>query len=145
MCIEEGGLGSDFLSLCSFQKKIAHVKINDANICILCIKETNGINADYRVFLRTVHHTGDPGKGRQAQPVLRAVALLWGSLQGVGIFGSLSHGLIQDHLQSQPVFQVFYLTGTLQKVKAISIFLGLICTDQPLAFASTCVILSLPV
>lgn len=33
-----------------------HVHINDANICILCIKETNGINADYRVFLRTVHH-----------------------------------------------------------------------------------------
>lgn len=42
-----------------------HVKINDANICIFCIKETNGINADYRVFLGTVHHTGAPGKGKR--------------------------------------------------------------------------------
>lgn len=62
-----GGQGSDFLSLCLSEKKIRHVKINDANICIFCIKETNGINADYRVFLRTVHHTSAPGKGRQAQ------------------------------------------------------------------------------
>lgn len=64
-----GGWGPDFLSFCGFQKKIMHVKINDANICILCIKETNGINADYRVLLRTVHHTSTPGKGRQAQPL----------------------------------------------------------------------------
>lgn len=70
VCVWGGGdWGSDFLSLCGFQKKIMHVKINDANICILCIKETNSINADYSVFLRTVHHTLAPGRGRQAQPV----------------------------------------------------------------------------
>lgn len=117
-----------------------HVKINDANICILCIKETNGINADYRVFLRTVHHTRAPRKGGRAQPCCLAVALLLGSLPGVGIFGSLSQGLIQDRLQSQLVFQVFHLTRALENVKAISIFWCLICPDKPSAPASTCVI-----
>ena len=33
-----------------------HVKISGANVCILCIKETNGINANCRVPLRSVHH-----------------------------------------------------------------------------------------
>ena len=43
--------------------------LNDANICILCFKKTNGINADYMVFLRTVHHTALLGTAaRQVQP-----------------------------------------------------------------------------
>lgn len=81
MCVG-GDWGSDFPSLCGFQKKIMHVKINDANICILCIKETNSINADYRVFLRTVHHTSAPGKGRQAQPVLLSSGFALGQPPG---------------------------------------------------------------
>lgn len=32
------------------------VKISDANVCILCIKEINSINADCRVPLRSVRH-----------------------------------------------------------------------------------------
>lgn len=136
-----GGWGSDSPSLCDFQKKITRVKINDANICILCIKETNGINADYRVFLRTVHHPVLLGEGRQAQPFCAAPALLWGSLQGVGLFRSLSPGLIQDCLQSQPVFQVFHLTRTCKNVKAISIFLCLIRTDEPSVSASAVILL----
>lgn len=82
------------------------------------------------------------GKAGRHSRFCRAVALLWGSLQGVGIFGSLSHGLIQEHLQSQLVFQVFRLTRTLRKVKAISIFLCWIRTDQSSASASSSAILS---
>lgn len=130
-------------SLCGFQKKITHVQINGAHICILCIKETNGINADYRVFLRTVHHAGLLGRtgrhGGAAEPWPR----LWAASQGAGIFGSLSQGVIQDGLQSQLVFQVFHRTHALKKVKAISIFLRLIPTDQPSASASTPAILCL--
>lgn len=35
-------------------------------ISVFDVSETNGINADYRVFLRTVHHTDAPGEDEQA-------------------------------------------------------------------------------
>lgn len=82
-------------------EKIMHVKINNANICIFCIKETNGINADERVFLRTVHCLCAPGKGGWAQP------LMWpgGFALGWHIWVIVSW-IDQECLQRQPVFQV---------------------------------------
>lgn len=71
-----GAWGSDFLSLCGFQKK------NHANVCILCIRETNGITVDYRVFLRTVHQEGAPGTGRQVRLVLQSSGFALGRPPG---------------------------------------------------------------
>lgn len=71
------------------------------------------------------------------------VALLWGSHQGVSIFRSLSRGLIEDRLQSRLVFQVFHLTRTLKKIRAVSIFLCVIRTDLPSTSASTWALVSL--
>lgn len=69
------------------------------------------------------------GKAGRHSRSCGTVALLRGGLQGVRVFGSLSCGLIQECLQSQPVFQVFHLTQTLRNVKAISVFLCLIRAD----------------